>query len=174
MMKSKKDNIYLIGPMGAGKTTIGKKLSRKLEMRFFDSDREVEKTTGATINLIFDVEGEPGFREWESRTIEILMKEDNIVLATGGGAILSEANRKLLKKNGLVIYLEAGPELIMKRTAYDNNRPLLATKDKLKTITDMLNKRNPVYEQVSDFKVNVDKKSTSRVINEICTLIEEK
>jgi shikimate kinase len=158
MMKSKRDNIYLIGPMGAGKTTIGKKLAKKLGKRFFDSDREIEKTTGATINLIFDVEGEAGFREWESKTLEIL----------------SEANRELLKKNGIVIYLEAAPELIVKRTEYDNNRPLLATKNKLKTITELLNVREPIYDKTADYKINVDKKSTSRIINEISELLEEK
>ncbi len=173
-MKSKRDNIYLIGPMGAGKTTIGKKLAKKLGKRFFDSDREIEKTTGATINLIFDVEGEAGFREWESKTLEILIAEDNVVLATGGGAVLSEANRELLKKNGIVIYLEVAPELIVKRTEYDNNRPLLATKNKLKTITELLNVREPIYDKTADYKINVDKKSTSRIINEISELLEEK
>ncbi len=174
MTMSKKDNIYLIGPMGAGKTTIGKKLAKKLGKRFFDSDREIEKTTGATINLIFDLEGELGFREWESRAVEMLIAEDNVVLATGGGAILSETNRKHLSENGIVIYLEASPELIVKRTAYDNNRPLLATKNKLKTITELLKVRKPIYDEAADYKINVDKKTANRIINEICTLIEEK
>jgi shikimate kinase len=174
MTKSKTENIYLIGPMGVGKTTIGKKLSRKLGKRFFDSDREIEKTTGASISLIFDVEGEPGFREWETKILKTLAAEDNVVLATGGGAVLSEVNRRVLKKNGVVIHLDARPELIMKRTAYDTNRPLLATHDRFKTITDLLKVRKPIYDMTADYKIDVNKKSAARIITEICTLIEKK
>lgn len=174
MTNSNKDNIFLIGPMGAGKTTIGKKLAKKLDKRFFDSDREVEKTTGASISLIFDVEGESGFRDWESKTIGVLAGEKNVVMATGGGAVLSEHNREVLKNKGLVIYLEASPELIMKRTAYDTNRPLLATDDRFKTITELLNIRKSLYDETADITINVDKKSANRIIKDICNLIEEK
>lgn len=174
MTNSKNGNVFIIGPMGAGKTTVGKKLAKKLNKIFIDSDKEIEKRTGASISLIFDVEGESGFREWEKKILAELAKENDIVLATGGGAILSESNRKILMKKGLVIYLEASPELIFKRTAYDNSRPLLDTKDRAETINELLKTRKPIYENCADFTINVDKKSADRIINEICNWIDTK
>ena len=108
---SKAENIFLIGPMGVGKTTIGRRLAKRLEKKFYDSDKEIEKETGASISLIFDIEGEPGFREWESKVLDELTSKKGVVLATGGGAILSASNRRILSKRGIVTYLSASPDL---------------------------------------------------------------
>lgn len=170
---AKNDNIFLVGPMGVGKTTIGKKLARKMKKKFFDSDREIEKKTGATINLIFDVEGESGFRDRESKMIEELTAKDGIVMATGGGAVLSEANRKVLSERGIVIYLAASPDLLMTRTAYDQNRPLLNTGDRLKKIKLLLKEREPFYSEVADKRLDVDGMTTKEIINGLSKILDE-
>lgn len=169
---SKTDNIFLIGPMGVGKTTIGQKLAKKTGKRFVDSDREIEKQTGATISLIFDIEGEAGFRERESRMIDELTAAQGIVLATGGGAVLSEENRKSLQQRGVVIYLSASPELLLKRTAYDQNRPLLQNGDRRGQINALLESREPLYRQSSDLLLTVDKLSAKQIVEKICNYME--
>ena len=169
---SKKDNIFLTGPMGVGKTTIGKRLAKRLGINFFDSDSEIEKRTGATINLIFDVEGEQGFRDRESKVIDELTSNDGIVLATGGGVVLSSSNREMLSQRGIVIYLAASPELLMKRTAYDNSRPLLDTDDRLGKINSLLQLREPLYSEIADLIINVDNMSAKQIINQINKYIE--
>lgn len=161
---SKTDNIFLVGPMGVGKSTIGKKLAKKLDKKFFDSDKEIEKRTGAAIPLIFDVEGELGFRERESKLIDELTLEDGIVLATGGGAVLTKVNRDILRNRGIVVYLAATPELLMKRTAHDHNRPLLQTNDRLGRIRSLLNEREPFYAEIADMNLTVDKLSVKQII----------
>lgn len=169
---SKTDNIFLIGPMGVGKTTIGKRLAKKLDKTFIDTDKEMEKRTGATINLIFDVEGEQGFRERETRLIDELTSENGIVLATGGGAVLAEINRKILTGRGTVVYLSASPELLMKRTAHDRHRPLLQTKNKLGRIRSLLNEREPIYKSIADMDLKIDKLSVKQVIEQITGYLE--
>ena len=159
--------------MGVGKTTVGKKLARKMKKKFFDSDREIEKRTGATINLIFDVEGEQGFRERESKVIEELTAKDGIVMATGGGAVLSDANRKILSERGIVIYLAASPDLLMTRTAYDQNRPLLNTSNRLKKIKLLLKEREPLYYEVADKTLNVDGMTMKDIVNGLSKFLEE-
>ena len=170
---TKSDNIFLVGPMGVGKTTIGKKLARQLKKKFFDTDKEIEKRTGATINLIFDVEGEHGFRDRESKMIEELTSINGIVMATGGGAVLSDANRRVLRERGTVIYLAASPDLLMARTAYDQNRPLLNTSDRLKKIKILLNEREPLYSEVADKCLNVDGMTIKDIVNGISNFLEE-
>ena len=170
---SKKDNIFLTGPMGVGKTTIGKRVANRLGKNFIDSDCEIEKRTGATINLIFDVEGEQGFRDRESKVIDELTSNDGIVLATGGGAVLSRSNREMLSQRGIVIYLAASPELLMKRTAYDNSRPLLNTDDRLGIIKTLLQQRAPLYSEIADHIINVDNMSAKHIINEISIYVEQ-
>jgi len=170
---TKTDNIFLIGPMGVGKTTIGKRLARRLDKKFVDSDREIEKRTGASINLIFDVEGEQGFRDRESRLIDELTSDRGIVLATGGGAILADTNRKILKDRGIVVYLAATPELLLKRTAYDQNRPLLNTDDKPGRIKSLLSERTPLYAAIADISVTVDRMTIRQVLDEITDYINK-
>lgn len=158
--------------MGVGKTTIGKRLAKKTDKIFFDSDKEIEKKTGATISLIFDLEGESGFRNRESKVIDELTLQNGIVLATGGGAILSKLNRNIFSQRGVVIYLTASPELLLKRTSHDNNRPLLDTNDRLGKIRSILEERDPLYNEIADLKVNVDNLQAKQIIIEISEFIE--
>lgn len=165
------DRIFLVGPMGAGKTTIGHKLAEKLGKTFLDSDREIENKTGANIPLIFELEGESGFRKRESETIAELTQRPNIVLATGGGAVLQENNRRMLRKNGYVIYLRAPLEQLIARTSKDKNRPLLQTANPEKVLADILEKREPYYKEVADLVFETNKKSIREIIERIIASI---
>ena len=160
-------NIFLVGPMGAGKSTIGKVLAELMEMDFYDSDREIEESTGADIPWIFDVEGEEGFRDREVRMINTLSRHENIVLATGGGAVLSKKTRKRLKKRGVVVYLRATIEQQIERTSRDRNRPLLQTPDPEQTIRDLMALRDPLYLEVADIVVDTHRRNARGVSKEI-------
>lgn len=160
-------NIYLIGPMGVGKTTIGRVISEELGMGFFDSDREIEASTGADIPWIFDVEGEAGFRIRESKMIEILTQRKKIVLATGGGAILSPENRRWLSARGTVVYLRASIKQQFERTSRDKNRPLLQTPDPEKRIKELMQVRDPLYREAADLIIDTNRRSPKAVSNEI-------
>ncbi|MCL7751849.1 shikimate kinase AroK [Guyparkeria hydrothermalis] len=138
-------NIILIGPMGAGKTTIGRILANRLGWQFHDSDREIEKRTGASIPLIFDIEGEAGFRDREHDMLADLTAGQGMVLATGGGAVLREDNRKLLRENGLVVYLFTSVERQFERTQHDTQRPLLQNGDRRATLQRLMDERDPLY-----------------------------
>ena len=162
-----KTNIFLVGPMGAGKTTIGRQLAEALNMEFLDSDHEIEARSGATIPWIFDVEGEEGFRKREQAMIEELSQRQNIVLATGGGAVLSEANRQRLKTRGTVIYLSASIEQLLKRTQRDRNRPLLQTEDPRAKLEELMRVREPLYREVADIVLQTDNSSIRHAVNQI-------
>ncbi|HQV22276.1 MAG TPA: shikimate kinase AroK [Agitococcus sp.] len=142
-------NIFLVGPMGAGKTTIGRHLAEMLSWHFLDSDHEIEKRTGATIPWIFDVEGEAGFRRREEAMIAELTALKYVVLATGGGAVLREANRLHLRQRGTVVYLETPVAMQLERTAHDKNRPLLQTQNPQKKLSELLEIRDPLYRDVA-------------------------
>ena len=146
-------NIFLVGMMGAGKTTIGKSLAGYLGKTFFDSDREIQKRTGVGIPVIFEIEGEEGFRKRETEMLRELVNLKNIVLATGGGAILSEENRNLLRDNGTVIYLRATVDHLWKRTRNDKNRPLLQTPDPRITMSEIYSQRDPIYAETAHIVV---------------------
>ena len=165
-----KKNIYLIGPMGAGKSTIGKRLARKLKYTFYDSDNEIENRTGVQIALIFDIEGEEGFRIREKRIIEELTGLNEIVLATGGGAVLDKENRELLSSHGIVIYLSAGLTQLINRTIKDKKRPLLDTEDRESKIRELMELREPLYQETANFVVKTDRKSIKKIVDEICKL----
>lgn len=161
------DRIFLVGPMGAGKSTIGRLLSEELNLPFIDSDKIIEDKAGANIPWIFDLEGEGGFREREEQAIDELTAGDASVLATGGGAILRESNRKFLRSRGFVVYLETSVDHQLKRTQKDKNRPLLQTADPKKTLTDLLEIRGPLYEQTADWTVTTDGLSPKAVVQNI-------
>jgi shikimate kinase len=164
----KNNNIYLVGPMGVGKTTIGRLLARELDKSFFDSDHEIEARTGADIPLIFDLEGEHGFRKREQEAIEELTQLDNIVLATGGGAVLSEANRDCLTQRGMVIYLQSDLDSLLERTQKDRNRPLLHADEPPDAILSrLLEEREPLYQEVADFVIHTGHNSIRSVIKAI-------
>ncbi|MGI9228781.1 MAG: shikimate kinase [Gammaproteobacteria bacterium] len=166
-------NIYLIGPMGVGKTSIGKRLAKRLGKQFVDSDIEVEKRTGVTISRIFDIEGEAGFRERESKILKELIERKDTVLATGGGVVLSEENRKLLSANGCIIYLQGSPEHLQERTGKSRHRPLLDTADKKARLLEILAQRVPIYEELADITVNTDDRPPLKVVREIISKLGE-
>lgn len=159
--------------MGAGKTTIGRQLANKLHKEFKDSDHEIVGRTGASIPLIFEIEGEEGFRKREHDIIDVLTSENNLVLATGGGAVLNEENRKALVSRGTVIYLYATIEQLYQRTARDRNRPLLQTENPREKLRELMAQRDPLYRQVADFVLYTDDRSVHSVVKEIMLRLDE-
>lgn len=149
--------------MGAGKSTIGRLLAQALDRPFVDSDKEIEARTGATIPLIFEKEGEAGFRLRERQAIEALTARTGIVLATGGGAVLAAENRNCLAARGFVVYLETSVEEQLRRTARDTNRPLLQTADPRARLSELLHIRDPLYREVADYVVHTDGRQSRRV-----------
>ena len=165
MTESKR--LFLVGPMGAGKSTIGKRLAQRLQLDFADSDKEIEKRTGASIALIFELEGEQGFRQREASIIDELSNMDKIVLATGGGAILSSTNRDLLRQRGTTIYLQTSVEFQLQRTSRDSKRPLLQTENPRKKLEELLAIRDPLYRELADIIVRTDGRHVNAVVSEI-------
>lgn len=171
---AEKKNIFLIGPMGAGKSTIGRQLSQQLNMEFFDSDQEIEKRTGADISWVFDLEGENGFRLRESKILDELTAKKGIILATGGGSVILKENRNFLSARGIVIYLETTIEKQLDRTKRDTKRPLLQVSPSNRIILENLaNKRNPLYESIADIKVQTDEKTARSVAFYIIRVLKE-
>lgn len=166
-------NIFLVGMMGAGKTSVGRMLAKRVHKDFYDADAEIEHATGVKIPVIFDIEGESGFRAREEKMIEKLTAMHGIVLATGGGAVLSPANRALLKKNGCVIYLRAAPEDLWRRTRRDRNRPLLQTPNPLVKLKDLHAQRDPLYAEVADLVVDTAAQSVGNLTSHIQKLLAE-
>ncbi|MES2674331.1 MAG: shikimate kinase AroK [Pseudomonadota bacterium] len=166
-----KRNIYLVGPMGAGKSTIGRVLAAELRLSFRDSDRVIEERTGADIPWIFDMEGEEGFRERESAVLNELSLEQDVVIATGGGIILRSQNRQIMQSSGFVCYLTASIEQLVERTARDKKRPLLQVENPRQKIIDLLALRDPLYREAADFIINTDRRSPKLVAQEISSLI---
>jgi shikimate kinase len=165
------DNIFFVGLMGAGKTTIGKLLAKKFKKTFYDTDHEIEKKLGVKISVIFELEGEEGFRKRETQMIDELSSKKDIILATGGGAVLSAENRALLKERGKVIYLNAKPQHLAKRMAYDKDRPLLQHGNMLDTLNQLYKDRHPLYLNVASFVVDTGQQKTQTIINKIESLL---
>lgn len=161
------DNIVLVGMMGAGKTTVGRLLARRLKRTFYDSDEEVERRCGVRIPVIFDIEGEAGFRARETQVIAELAALARIVLATGGGAVLAEENRRHLGASGSVVYLHARPGYLWQRVRHDRNRPLLATPDPQKTLEDLYAVRDPLYREAADLVLDTGRQSAQSLAKEI-------
>ncbi|MFB4392699.1 MULTISPECIES: shikimate kinase AroK [unclassified Pseudomonas] len=166
-------NLILVGPMGAGKSTIGRLLAKELRLPFKDSDKEIELRTGANIPWIFDKEGEPGFRDREQAMIAELSALDGVVLATGGGAVMRDANRAALREGGRVIYLHASVEQQVGRTARDRNRPLLRTANPEATLRALLEARDPLYREIADLVVETDERPPRMVVLDILERLEQ-
>jgi shikimate kinase len=160
---SKRDNLYLVGLMGAGKTTVGRLLARHYGCDFHDSDHEIEARTGVKIPVIFEIEGEAGFRKREEAAIAELTSREAIVLATGGGAVLSSLNRETLREHGVVIYLRGMPEHLYERTRHDRNRPLLQTDNPLEKLRELYRVRDPLYREIADIVVDTGRQSVSGI-----------
>lgn len=164
-------NIFLVGLMGAGKTSVGRMLAKRMNKDFYDADAEIERTTGVKIPVIFDIEGESGFRAREEKVIERLTALHDIVLATGGGAILSPANRTRLRQHGHVIYLRAAPDDLWRRTRRDRNRPLLQTANPLAKLKELHAQRDPLYSEVADLVVDTGAQSVGNLTTHIQQLL---
>ncbi len=162
-------NIILVGPMGSGKTTIGRQLAKQLNMSFFDSDHEIEAKTGANIPLIFELEGEQGFRKRETAMLDELSQKNNTVLATGGGAVLALENRKMLRQRGIIIYLSATMEQLWERTRMDKNRPLLQTENPREKIAALLEQRDPLYKEIADIIIDTGTGNVKSTLKQIIT-----
>ena len=151
---NKQANIVLIGPMGAGKTTVGRQLAQQLRLPFVDSDQEIEKRTGVDISTIFEFEGEDGFRQRESAMLEELSAREGMILATGGGSVIRPENRDRLQQAGFVVYLYTPVSVQLRRTARDRKRPLLQTENPKQRLQTLLNERDPLYREIADLVVD--------------------
>ena len=170
--KFQSGNLILVGMMGSGKTTMGRALAKHLGKAFVDSDEEIIKRTGVTIPHIFDIEGETGFRQREASAIRDFVSHDNMVLATGGGAVLDEQNRAVLRQNGIVIYLKANVHDLWHRTRHDRNRPLLQTDNPHARLTELFQLRDPLYRQMSDIVVQSGRQNAHALMLHLVDEIE--
>lgn len=166
-------NVFLVGMMGAGKTTAGRILARRLKRAFHDSDQELEQRCGVKVPVIFDIEGEAGFRQREAAMIAELTALEGVVLATGGGAILAPVSRRHLAARGLVIYLHAQPAALYERVRQDKNRPLLATADPLARLEALYQERDPLYREVADIVVDTGRQSVQNLARQLLGQLKE-
>ena len=162
-----KNNIYLIGPMAAGKSTVGRLLAKRLNKTFYDTDVEIIECTGVEIALIFELEGEEGFRQRETETLRKLSSLEGAVVATGGGIVLREENVALLQQTGRIVYLQCSVEQQLRRTKYDTKRPLLQIANPRVKLEQLMKERAPIYESIADIKISTNKTNSKRVINGI-------
>lgn len=162
--RHQRENVFLVGLMGAGKTSVGKMLAKRLGKTFYDSDHVIESRTGVKIPVIFEIEGEAGFRAREAAVIDELTALDNIVLATGGGAVLSQANRQALHDRGTVVYLRASVDELWNRTRHDRNRPLLQTADPRARLAQLHEQRDPLYREVAHIVLDTGTQSLKSLI----------
>jgi shikimate kinase len=172
-MENVSGSFFLVGPMGAGKSTIGRQLARCLELKFIDSDREIEIRTGVDIPLIFELEGESGFRKRERRVIDELTATPGIILATGGGAVMDRLNRQHLASRGHVVYLHTSVEQQLRRTAHDRNRPLLQTANPKQKLQELMEIRDPLYREIADWIIETDGCRVRDVVQQIVQKIEQ-
>ena len=166
-------SIFLVGMMGAGKTSVGRVLAKRLQKSFYDSDQVIEDRTGVKIPVIFEIEGEAGFRVRESAVIDELTALRDVVLATGGGAVLIETNREKLRTRGTVVYLRATVRDLLNRTRHDKNRPLLQAADPRARLTELYEKRDPLYREVAHLTVDTGNQSLTSLVNRLCQLLLE-
>lgn len=166
-------NVFLVGPMGAGKSTIGRLLAAELGLDFRDTDKEIEDRSGVDIPWIFDKEGEEGFRNRESQALADLSQLDHILLATGGGIVIRPENRSVLITNGTVVYLKTSVEEQLRRTARDRKRPLLQNDHPREVLESLMEERHPLYEEVADYSVDTDGRSPKAVVQELVRILSE-
>lgn len=164
--------VFLVGMMGAGKTTIGRHLARALRREFLDLDHELEARCGVRVALIFDIEGEEGFRKRETTALDECSRRSSIVLATGGGAILAPENRQMLRERGLVVYLKAGADELYRRVERDRNRPLLQTADPRERLRSLLEQREPLYESVADVTFETGTMSITQAVRTLVSMLQ--
>ncbi len=160
-------NIYLVGPMGVGKTTVGKKLAELTRRDFYDVDHEIEARTGTTIPIIFEIEGEEGFRNWETRVLGELAEKGGAVIATGGGAVKKKENRQIMQNTGTVIYLHADVKTQLRRTRYCKNRPMLQNTDRREVLSRLMKEREPLYREVANILIVTDNRPAYKVARQI-------
>ena len=173
-MKKPGQNIFLIGPMGSGKTTIGKHLAKIFGLEFYDCDHELERLTGASVSLIFDLEGEAGFRLRETHMLKQLTAKNGVLIATGGGTICNEENRRLLRSQGLVVYLKTSVENQLNRLSKDKSRPLLQAEDRTQRLQDLAKVRNPLYDATADLVFSTRNSSVYATAKALSSIIFER
>jgi shikimate kinase len=167
-------SIFLVGMMGAGKTSVGRLLAKRLNKIFYDSDQVIEERTGVKIPVIFEIEGEPGFRHRESAVLDELTALDDVVLATGGGAVLSQENRDRLRARGTVVYLRASVKDLLNRTRHDKNRPLLQTADPRARLNELYAMRDPLYREVAHVTMDTGTQSLATLVNRLHQVLESR
>ncbi|UHQ22374.1 shikimate kinase [Lysobacter sp. 5GHs7-4] len=165
-------NLILVGPMGAGKSCIGRRLAERYGLRLADADREIEQRTGATVATIFECEGEPGFRARERATLAELLAEDGLLLATGGGAVLDPANRALLRERGYVVHLQVSVEAQLERLARDRTRPLLARDDREDVLRTLSAQRAPLYAEVADLRFDTERMTAAEAADKLADQLD--
>lgn len=170
-MNKPNNNIFLIGPMGSGKTTIGQRVADLLGLEFLDCDHELEVQTGASVSLIFDVEGEEGFRARETRMLDEITSRSGVLVATGGGVVIRPENRNMLRERGTVVFLKTSVTQQLRRLSRDRSRPLLQTEDRRKKLRDLARDRNPLYEELADIEFPAQNRSLDAVAQQLANLI---
>jgi shikimate kinase len=172
-MNRRATNVFLIGPMGSGKTTLGRQVARMLGLEFVDCDRELEEQTGASVNLIFDIEGESGFRERETRLLGEVASRRAVLVATGGGAVTRRTNREILHRNGLVVWLRTSVAQQLARLGRDKTRPLIQTPDREERLRELARVRDPLYAELADLVFETRNRNVKQVARELAQAIEE-
>ena len=167
-------SIFLVGMMGAGKTSVGRALAKRLNKIFYDSDQVIEVRTGVKIPVIFEIEGEPGFRHRESAVLDELTALDDVVLATGGGAVLAQENRDRLRTRGTVVYLRASVKDLLNRTRHDKNRPLLQTADPRARLGELYELRDPLYREVAHVTIDTGSQSLTTLVHRLHQALESR
>jgi len=168
------NNIFLVGLMGAGKTTVGRRLAAELGKAFHDTDQEIERRTGVAIALIFEIEGEAGFRAREAQVVDQLTQLAGVVVATGGGAVLAAANRRHLANRGLVVYLHGQPKDLWQRTRYDKSRPLLQNTDALEKLHSLYQERDPLYREIADLVVDTGRQRPGTLLEQLLPQVRQR
>jgi shikimate kinase len=174
MVPMGRGNIFLVGMMGAGKTTVGRALAHRMQMRFADTDKILVERTGVPVATVFEIEGEEGFRRREALVLAELARQDDCVVATGGGAVLLEENRQVMRANGTVIYLRARVADLWERTRHDSTRPLLATPDPRATLARLLEERDALYREAAHLVIETGVQSAAALAARLMTVLREK